>query len=112
MLSLRTPFWRISVSTFADQRSVIEAGKFIRNFGKKVILDRQEAVLRGENTPPDILTHILSVKEKQSSITTEDLVDDFVTFFVAGECMYSLLSQTRGPLDENLFEWCICFNVQ
>ncbi|XP_022782298.1 cholesterol 24-hydroxylase-like [Stylophora pistillata] len=107
MLSLRTPFWRISVSTFADQRSVIEACQFIRNFGKKVILDRQEAVLRGENTPPDILTHILSVKEKQASITTEDLVDDFVTFFVAGQettsnqLSFTLYEILRHPNVEN-----------
>ena len=69
------------MSTYAYQRSVIEAAKFIRNFGKKVILDRQGAVLQGEDTPLDILAHILSVKEKQSTITNEDLVDDFVTFF-------------------------------
>ena len=70
---------------------MIEAAKFIRNFGKKVILDRQGAVLQGEDTPHDILAHILSVKEKQSSITNEDLVDDFVTFFVAGDCVHIYL---------------------
>lgn len=79
------------MSTYAYQRSVIEAAKFIRNFGKKVILDRQGAVLQGEDTPLDILAHILSVKEKQSTITNEDLVDDFVTFFVAGDCVYIYL---------------------
>ena len=82
--SLRSPFWRIAVSTFPFQRSLNEARQFIRNFGKKVILERQEAVLRGEDTPPDILAHILSVAEKEPSITVEDLVDDFATFFIAG----------------------------
>ena len=82
--SIRSPFWRISVSKFPFQRSVINAGKFLRNFGKKLILERQEAVLRGEDTPSDILAHILRVAEKESSITIEDLVDDFGTFFVAG----------------------------
>ena len=81
---MRMPFWRISVATFPFQRSVNEASKFIRNFGRKLILERQEVVSRGEDTPPDILAHILSVAEKEPSITVEDLVDDFVTFFIAG----------------------------
>ena len=72
------------MSTFPFQKSVGEATRLIRNFGKKMICERQEAVLRGEDTPPDILAHILSVAEKESSITVDDLVDDFVTFFVAG----------------------------
>lgn len=72
------------MSTFPFQRSVTKACQFIRNFARKVILERQEAVLRGENTPPDILAHILSVAEKEPSITVEDLIDDFGTFFVAG----------------------------
>ena len=82
------PFWRISVPTFPFQRGVNEASKFIRSFGRKVILERQEAVLRGEDTPPDILAHILSVAQKEPSITIEDLVDDFLTFFVAGVYMF------------------------
>lgn len=82
---LRMPFWRISVTTFPYQRSVIKAGKFIRDFGRKVILERQEAILRGEDTPPDILAHILSVKAKEPSITIEDMIDEFFTFFVAGQ---------------------------
>lgn len=81
----RMPFWRISVTTFPYQRSVIKAGKFIRDFGKKVILERQEAISRGEDTPPDILAHILSVKAKEPSITIEDMVDEFFTFFVGGQ---------------------------
>ena len=80
----RMPFWRISVTTFPYQRSVIKAGKFIRDFGKKVILERQEAISQGEDTPPDILAHILSVKAKEPSITIEDMIDEFFTFFVGG----------------------------
>ena len=72
------------MTTFPYQRSVIEAGKFIRDFGRKVILERQEAMLRGEDTPPDILAHILGVKAKEPSITIEDMADEFFTFFIAG----------------------------
>lgn len=76
------------MSTFPFQSSVNEASKFIRNFGRRVILERQEAMLRGEDTPPDILAHILSVAQNEPSITIEDLVDDFLTFFVAGVYMF------------------------
>ena len=70
---------------------MIKAGKFIRDFGKKVILERQEAISRGEDTPPDILAHILSVKAKEPSITIEDMVDEFFTFFVAGGWIAALI---------------------
>ena len=49
------------------------------------IQERQEAVLRGDDTPQDILAHILRVAEEDPSLTLEDLVDEFVTFFVAGQ---------------------------
>jgi len=64
---------------------VSEAARFIRDFGRKVIQERQEAVLRGDDTPQDILAHILRVAEEDPSLTLEDLVDEFVTFFVAGQ---------------------------
>ena len=82
--SFRSPFWEVSISTFPFQRSVSEAAKFIRNFGRKVIQERQEAVLRGDDTPHDILAHILK-EAGEPSLTLEDLVDEFVTFFVAGQ---------------------------
>ena len=61
-----------------------EAVNFIRNYGKKVIQERQEAILRGDDTPNDILAHILRVAEAEPTLTLENLVDEFLTFFVAG----------------------------
>ena len=81
------------MSSFPFQRSVAKACQFIRDFARRVILERQEAVLQGDNTPPDILAHILSVAEKESSITVEDLIDDFTTFFIAG-MSFSLLTHS------------------
>ena len=98
------------MSSFPFQRSVAKACQFIRNFARKVILERQEAVLRGENTPPDILAHILSVAQKEPSITVEDLIDDFTTFFIAGMYFHyqnlvfnSLSRQTDRQTDMVLF---------
>ncbi|XP_022799347.1 cholesterol 24-hydroxylase-like [Stylophora pistillata] len=87
-------------------RSVIEAGKFVRDFGRKVILERQEAMLRGEDTPPDIHAHILGVKAKEPSITMEDMVDEFFTFFIAGG-QNRKTENPNGPLLQQ-FELSLC----
>ena len=75
----------MAVTTFPYQRRVSQAIKFIRNYGKKVIQERQEAILRGDDTPNDILAHILRVAEVEPTLTLENLVDEFITFFVAGQ---------------------------
>ena len=50
-----------------------------------MIQERQEAISRGEDTPSDILDHILRVAEADPTLTLEYLVDEFVTFFFAGQ---------------------------
>ena len=82
---LRSPFWQLNVAAFSYQRRISETAKFIRDYGKKVIQARQEAISRGEDTPSDILAHILSVAEAEPTLTLENLVDEFVTFYVAGK---------------------------
>lgn len=57
---------------------------FLRDYGKKVIRERQEAIALGDDTPPDILDHILRVAQADPTLTLEYLIDEFVTFFLAG----------------------------
>ena len=71
-----------------SQSGLAEAIKFIREFAGKVLKERQEAVLREDETPNDILAHILKVAESESSLSFEDLIDQFVTFFVAGKIFH------------------------
>ena len=71
-----------------SQSGLAEAIKFIREFAGKVLKERQEAVLREDETPNDILAHILKVAESESSLSFEDLIDQFLTFFVAGKTFY------------------------
>ncbi|XP_068759396.1 cholesterol 24-hydroxylase-like [Montipora capricornis] len=80
----RSPFWRIDVSQFSFQKSVSQAIRLVRGYAQKVIQERQEAISRGDDTPDDILAHILSLAKTEPTLTIEDLVDEFVTFFVAG----------------------------
>lgn len=59
-------------------------GNFLRDYGKKVIQERQEAIALGEDTPSDILDYILRVAQADPTLTLEYLIDEFVTFFLAG----------------------------
>ena len=83
--NFRSPFWRINVLQFPFQKSVSQATRFVRDYAKNVIQERQEAILCGDDTPLDILAHILSMAESEPSLTLEDMVDEFVTFYVAGQ---------------------------
>ncbi|KAM4014201.1 cholesterol 24-hydroxylase-like isoform 1-T1 [Anomaloglossus baeobatrachus] len=58
---------------------------YLRKQGKERILQRIKAIKDGDETPKDILTQILKSSELQDSCTLEDLVDNFVTFFIAGQ---------------------------
>ena len=82
--SFRAPFWMFDVSSYQYQKSVGSSIKFLRAFAEEVIKERQEALQRGDETPPDILSHLLNEKEQNPEITMEDLVDNFLTLFMAG----------------------------
>ena len=86
--SLRSPFSQLSGLILPSQSGLAEAIKFIREFAGKVLKERQEAVLREDETPNDILAHILKVAESESSLSFEDLIDQFVTFFFAGKIFH------------------------
>ena len=101
--SIRKPFpsWFLQVHQYSVfqsevQRSQIDAIKFIRSFARKCIAERLSAVQDGVST--DVLSHILKLPSDDSSITMEDLVDEFVTLFVAG------YETTASSLALTLFE--------
>ncbi|XP_064648179.1 cholesterol 24-hydroxylase-like isoform X2 [Lineus longissimus] len=64
---------------------VRNACEFLRSFGRKIINERLALVEDGVDLPNDILTNILKSTKVDPSVTLEELVDDFVTFFVAGQ---------------------------
>ena len=86
--SMLTPFSQLLGLVLPSQSGLAEAIKFIREFAGNVLQERQEAVLRGDETPNDILAHILKVAESESSLSFEDLIDQFVTFFFAGKIFH------------------------
>ena len=69
---------------FSYQNSIIENVRYLRNFAKKVIEERCLALQNGEETPNDILEHILKEAQDNPDVDIDDLVDNFLTIFVAG----------------------------
>ena len=86
--SFLRPFWRLDISSIPQRKTLSKATKVLRDYGRKLIHDRQEAVSRGEDTPSDILDHILRVAKAEPTLTLEYLVDEFVTFFLAGHLFF------------------------
>ena len=82
------------------RKEVKEACHLIREIGRDCILSRMEAKARGDATPQDILTYLLDAsKELQGdqNFGLEEMIDEFVTFFVAGKNLkYSSFFQKKN----------------
>ncbi|XP_039740134.1 cholesterol 24-hydroxylase isoform X3 [Pteropus medius] len=63
-------------------REIRESIRFLRQVGKDWVQRRREALKRGEDVPADILTQIL--KAEEGAQDDKILLDNFVTFFIAG----------------------------
>ncbi|EDO42396.1 predicted protein, partial [Nematostella vectensis] len=98
----RSPFWRINPFMYPYQQKVIKDIKFLREFGEKVILKRKAAIEKGMDMPKDVLNHILYMCKEDVNVPMEELVDDFVTFFIAGqETTSNLLAFTVFEIGNN-----------
>lgn len=67
-----------------------ETVRAIRRIGRECILQRFQTIRNYEDVPNDILTQIVKIASSGNSVDLEDLVDDFATFFIAGENIYQL----------------------
>ena len=76
------------------KRKMRDSVSQIRNIGRQVIEARMAAIQRGEDVPQDILTYILRGTDNLKGIqdfNLEDMVDEFFTFFGAGQSQNRLL---------------------
>lgn len=80
---------------FPFQNSVIKSIKYLRAFAAKVIEERCSAVRNGEDTPKDVLEHILREAMENPHLDIEDLVDNFLTIFLAGTANHFFLKITQ-----------------
>ncbi|KAG8126483.1 hypothetical protein E2320_021567 [Naja naja] len=90
----RNPFFQYLPRNRKEIQEVRESLRLLRRTGKECIKQRQKAIQNEEPVPLDILTQILKSADQEES-DDENMVDNFVTFFVAGhETTANLLSFT------------------
>ncbi|KAJ7388425.1 hypothetical protein OS493_037705 [Desmophyllum pertusum] len=90
--SLAAPIWclthplhAIDFASYGYQNTVVSAVHFVRDTGKKIIDERRKAIRKGDDVPSDILTYILKSANEDTDLEYEELLDHFVTFFIAGQ---------------------------
>uniref|UniRef100_A0A8C2I534 Cholesterol 24-hydroxylase n=1 Tax=Cyprinus carpio TaxID=7962 RepID=A0A8C2I534_CYPCA len=69
-------------------QQIKDAAELLRKTGEKWIQKRKTAIENGEDVPKDILTQILKTAEEEkvnSAKDHEQMLDNFVTFFIAGQ---------------------------
>lgn len=96
--AMRNPFWMVKFWTFPYQERIKKSIRYLRQFAKGVISKRLEGLMHEQDQHSDILAHILAMAEKNSDYSMEKLVDDFGTFFIAGQ------ETTSNQLSFTLFE--------
>ncbi|XP_068110744.1 cholesterol 24-hydroxylase-like [Hyperolius riggenbachi] len=66
-------------------REVQDSARFLRQTGRECIERRQKAMDDGEEIPMDILSQILRGAALEETCDMEILLDNFITFFIAGQ---------------------------
>uniref|UniRef100_A0A3Q2WT63 Cholesterol 24-hydroxylase n=1 Tax=Haplochromis burtoni TaxID=8153 RepID=A0A3Q2WT63_HAPBU len=83
---LRDRFFQFNPKNRGYINEVREACRLLRTTGAQWISERKTAMQNGDEVPKDILTQI--IKAAKDSMTEEDeefMLDNFVTFFIAGQ---------------------------
>ena len=81
---LSHPLHAIDFTSYGYQNSVVSAVHFLRDTGKKIIDERRKVIRNEEEVPSDILSYILKSVNEDTDLDYEELLDHFVTFFIAG----------------------------
>ncbi|OWF36169.1 Cholesterol 24-hydroxylase [Mizuhopecten yessoensis] len=83
---LSSPLVAINPFKWRFRRDVREAIKYIRQSAEQMMTDRNVAKRNGDYVPHDLLEYIMELKEKHpSKMTDEILLDNFLTFLLAGQ---------------------------
>ena len=81
---------------------MVAAVHFLRDTGKKIMDERRKAILNGDDVPSDILTYILKSAPEDTQLDYEEVLDHFITFFIAGriigKCFLMLSSNLQLKL--------------
>ncbi|OWF41183.1 Cholesterol 24-hydroxylase [Mizuhopecten yessoensis] len=83
---LSDPLVAINPFKWRFRRDVRDAIKYIRQSARQMMTDRNVAKRNGDYVPHDLLEYIMELKEKHpSKMTDEILLDNFLTFLLAGQ---------------------------
>uniref|UniRef100_A0A8D2LNU9 Cholesterol 24-hydroxylase n=1 Tax=Varanus komodoensis TaxID=61221 RepID=A0A8D2LNU9_VARKO len=99
----RRPFFRYLPWNRKVVKEVQESVRLLRRIGKECIEQRHKAIRNGEEVPLDILTQILKGAAQEKDCDDENMLDNFVTFFVAGhettanQLSFTVMELTRHP---------------
>ncbi|XP_063803503.1 cholesterol 24-hydroxylase-like [Pseudophryne corroboree] len=85
LVEMRDPFAQIRPSKRKLIQEIRDSVLLLRKTGKDCIEKRQRLVEEGAEVPGDILTQILRGGALEDYCDNEVLVDNFVTFFIAGQ---------------------------
>uniref|UniRef100_A0A6I8Q3W3 Cholesterol 24-hydroxylase n=1 Tax=Xenopus tropicalis TaxID=8364 RepID=A0A6I8Q3W3_XENTR len=102
-VEIRNPMIKYSLAKRGLIRKVQESIRLLRQTGKECIERRQKQIQDGEEIPVDILTQILRGTALEKDCDPETLLDNFVTFFIAGQettanqLSFAVMSLGRNP---------------
>ncbi|KAG9481777.1 hypothetical protein GDO78_010806 [Eleutherodactylus coqui] len=100
---MKNPFMEYMPKHWSFIRQVQESADLLRKTGRKCIMQRKQAMLNGEELPKDILTKILQCAEQENGLDDEIMLDNFITFFIAGQettanqLSFTVMELTRQP---------------
>ncbi|XP_063804690.1 cholesterol 24-hydroxylase-like [Pseudophryne corroboree] len=100
---MQKPFMQYMPQHWAFIRDVQESAELLRRTGRECIMQRKRELLNGEEVPKDILTKILQSAELENGLDDEIMLDNFVTFFIAGQettanqLSFTVMELTRQP---------------
>ncbi|XP_043930500.1 cholesterol 24-hydroxylase-like [Protopterus annectens] len=103
MLQIRKPFTKFFPKNNQLIQEIRQSALLLRHAGQECIRLRKAAIQNGEEIPKDILTQILKCAELEENIDEEAMLDNFITFFVAGQettanqLSFTVMELTRHP---------------
>ncbi|XP_073465775.1 cholesterol 24-hydroxylase-like [Aquarana catesbeiana] len=103
LVEMRNPFIRFSMEKQKYIKDTQESLKLLRKTGRECINRRRKAIEDEEDIPVDILTQILKGAAEEDECDMEDLIDNFVTFFIAGQettanqLSFTVIELARNP---------------
>uniref|UniRef100_A0A8C2SQN8 Cholesterol 24-hydroxylase n=1 Tax=Coturnix japonica TaxID=93934 RepID=A0A8C2SQN8_COTJA len=102
MTEMRIPFVKYMPGKQKMIKEVRESVRLLRRVGKECIEKRREAIQSEKEMPMDILTQILKGDALEETRDDENILDNFITFFVAGhETTANQLSFTVMALSQH-----------